>query len=235
MKDMDYLKKYYKGNIDDAIEKLKKGIPVQYIVGNVSFYGFDFNVNENVLIPRFETEQLVEKTVKLINDKFDKKVSIIDIGTGSGCIAVTLKKLIECKVDAVDISELALNVARENAIKNEVSVNFFISDMLDNVDKKYDVIISNPPYISYDEEIMDIVKNNEPSIALYADDEGMYFYKKILDKARNNLNDRFIIAFEIGYMQGDKLKEYASKNYSDCNIFIERDLQGKDRFLFIMK
>lgn len=235
MKNIEYIKKYYKGNINDALKQLEQNIPVQYIVGNVDFYGYNFIVNENVLIPRFETEQLVEKTINLIKKNFDKKIDIVDIGTGSGCIAITLKKQIDCNMDAVDISLDALNVAKENANKNNADINFIQGNMLDKLNKKYDVIISNPPYIAYDEEIENIVKNNEPNIALYADDEGMYYYKKILENARKYLKDNFIIAFEIGYLQGPKLKEYANNFFSDSKIFIEKDLSLKDRFLFIVK
>ena len=209
MTDIEYLKKYYKGNIDDAIKLLNKNIPVQYIVGEVDFYGNIFKINNNVLIPRFETEQLVELTIEYINDKFNRNVNILDIGTGSGCIAITLKKNIDCNVDAVDISLEAIKVAKDNAKLNNVDINIFKSDILNNVDNKYDVIISNPPYISYDEEIMDIVKNNEPKTALYASNDGLYFYEEILKKCKRNLNKDFIIAFEIGSTQGKKIKDMA--------------------------
>ena len=137
MKNIEYIKKYYKGNINDALKQLEQNIPVQYIVGNVDFYGYNFIVNENVLIPRFETEQLVEKTINLIKKNFDKKIDIVDIGTGSGCIAITLKKQIDCNMDAVDISLDALNVAKENANKNNADINFIQGNMLDKLNKKY--------------------------------------------------------------------------------------------------
>ena len=233
MKDIEYLKKYYKGNIDEALKELEKGVPVQYIVGSTNFFGYEIKVNKNVLIPRFETEELVEKTIEYIHKLFNKKVKIIDLGTGSGCIAITLKKEVDSEVTAVDISDDALNVARENATINNVNINFIKSNMLDEISDKYDVIISNPPYIAYDEEIMDIVKNNEPHIALYADNEGLKFYEEILKKASNNLEDNYLIAFEIGYMQGLKIKDIASKYLPNSNIIISKDLSGKDRFIFI--
>ena len=133
MTDIEYLKKYYKGNIDDAIKLLNKNIPVQYIVGEVDFYGNIFKINNNVLIPRFETEQLVELTIEYINDKFNRNVNILDIGTGSGCIAITLKKNIDCNVDAVDISLEAIKVAKDNAKLNNVDINIFKSDILNNL------------------------------------------------------------------------------------------------------
>ena len=152
---IEYLKKYLKDKtLDEGIELLNKGIPVQYIVGNVDFYGYNFKVNENVLIPRFETEELVEKTIKYINKYLDKKVDILDLGTGSGCIAITLKKELDCNVDAVDISPKALEIAKLNAKNNNVDITFYEGDMLNPINKIYDVIISNPPYIAYNEEIM---------------------------------------------------------------------------------
>lgn len=235
MNEIDYLNKYLaKEKLEDGIERLKNGEPVQYIVGNVDFYGYNFDVNKNVLIPRFETEQLVEETIKLIKKFFNKKIDIVDIGTGSGCIAITLKKQIDCNMDAVDISSDALAVAKNNAIKNNVLVNFIAGDMLKSLNKKYDVIISNPPYISYDEEIMDIVKNNEPSIALYAKNNGLYYYEEIIKNSKNFLKEKNILAFEIGYLQGDYLKDYAFKYFKDANIVVKKDLSGRDRFLFII-
>lgn len=235
MKDIEYIKKY--SNPEDLkknIERLNKGEPVQYIIGNVNFYGNIFSVNKNVLIPRFETEELVEKTIKYIKDLFKDKIDIVDLGTGSGCIAVTLKKELMCEVDAVDISSKALEVAKKNAKNHNVNVNFIEGDMLKPLDKKYDVIISNPPYIAYNEKIMDIVKNNEPYIALYANDNGMYYYKEIIKDASSYLKDKFIIAFEIGCMQGQELKEYAKTYFKNAIINIEKDLSNKDRFLFII-
>lgn len=234
-KNMEYLQKHLEGKeLEEGIKKLELGVPVQYIVGNVDFYGNIIKVNENVLIPRFETELLVEKTIKYIKQYFNKKVSIVDLGTGSGCIAITLKKELNCEVDAVDISIDALNVARDNAKNNNISINFILGDMLNNLDKKYDVIISNPPYIRYDEEIMDIVKNNEPNIALYADDNGLYFYKDIIKNAKKNLKRKSIIAFEIGMEQGNDIKEYALKYFPKSKILIEKDYNDRDRFIFII-
>ena len=233
MTDIEYLKKYYKGNMIEALNRLDDGEPVQYIVGNVDFYGYNFDINKNVLIPRFETEQLVEKTINYINKIFDKKIDIVDLGTGSGCIAITLKKELDCNVTAVDISDKALKVARGNANKNNVLIDFLEGDMLKPLNKKYDLIISNPPYISKDEKIMDIVKNNEPHIALYADKEGLYYYEEILKNANKYLKENYLIAFEIGQEQANKIKEMAKLYLYHPYIKIEKDLQGLDRFVFI--
>lgn len=233
MSDIEYLKKYYEGNIDDALKLYENGVPVQYIVGNVDFYGYNFIVNENVLIPRFETEELVDRTIKYIRRFFDKSVKIVDLGCGSGCIDITLSLELGICVDAVDISSAALEVAKENCVRNNASVNYYLGNMLEPLNDKYDVIISNPPYISYDEEIDDVVKNNEPSIALYADNDGLYFYEEILKNCKNYLNDKFMICFEIGYTQGERIKDMALKYLGDVSVSIEKDLSGRDRFVFI--
>lgn len=230
MTDLEYLKKYYKGNIDDAITRLKNGEPVQYILGDVDFYGNIIKVDKRVLIPRFETEGLVEIVLKYLSNT---GLDIVDLGTGSGCIPITLKKkLPNINIDAVDISLDALDVALENAKLNNVEINFIHGDMLKPLNKKYDVIISNPPYIAYDEEIMDIVKNNEPNNALYADNDGLYFYEEILKNCKNYLKDKYYIFFEMGYSQGERIKELALE-YLDCKVQIKKDLQGFDRYIII--
>ncbi len=234
----DYLYDYLKSNdlldkLSDYTNRLLKGEAVQYIIGNVNFYGYEFKVNRNTLIPRFETELLVEKTVNYISKFFDGKVSILDIGTGSGCIAIILNKLVDSVVTAVDISSDALDVAKENNTINNTDINFIVSDVFSNVNGKYDVIISNPPYISHDEEIMDIVCNNEPHLALYADMNGLYFYDKILSECKEYLNDKFFIAFEIGYLQADSIVGIVNKYMENVNIIVDKDYSGKDRFIFI--
>lgn len=218
----------------NKIEELRASKPIQYVIGNVDFYGNIINVNENVLIPRFETEGLIEELITLLKQRFTKKIDILDIGTGSGCIAITLKKKIDCNMDAVDISSSALSVAKENALENDVKINFFESDMLSNVTKKFDCIVSNPPYISYDEEIEDKVKNNEPNIALYASENGLFYYKEILKNAKKHLNEKSIIAFEIGFKQGKELTDIAKSYFPNANIILKKDLSLKDRYLFII-
>ena len=234
MTDLEYIKKYSdKNNLDKNIKRLEQGEPVQYIVGNVDFYGLNFKVDKRVLIPRFETEGLVEKTISLIDND---KIKILDIGTGSGCIAITLKSILKKSlVDACDISKDALEVAIANAKLNNINVNFIQSDIFSNIKDKYDLIISNPPYIAYDEEIEEIVKNNEPHLALYADNNGLYFYEQILKSSKNYLNEKYILAFEIGYLQGKELINMANNYFKDANIYVDKDLSGKDRYLFIIK
>jgi len=238
--DIEYLKKYIKeANLDDnyyeyAINELKKGRPIQYIIGNVNFYGNIIKVDENVLIPRYETELLVDITQKKIKKYFqNQKVDIIDLGTGSGCIAISLKKIINCNMDALDISKEALSIAQNNAKNNGVDITFINDDMTKYKQKRYDVIISNPPYIKEDEEIMDIVKNNEPHIALYAPDNGLYFYQKIIDNIKYITKDKYLICFEIGCSQTNDIIQYAKEHLGKVNITKEQDYSSKDRFIFI--
>lgn len=232
MSDKEYLKKYYEGNIIEAYKRLEDGEPVQYIVGNVDFYGNKIKVNKDVLIPRFETETLVEKTINYIKKYFDKNVDVLDIGTGSGCIAIALLKEINCNMDACDISNKALDIARINAQNNNCNINFYKSDFLNNIDKKYDVIISNPPYISYNEEIEDVVKNNEPHLALYSDNDGLKSYEEIINNIEKNLKGKAIIAFEIGRTQGIYIKNLIENRLKNTRVLIEKDLSLNDRYVF---
>lgn len=237
MTDIEYLKKYMDSSkLEQGLELLKQGVPVQYIVGNIDFYGLNFEITKDVLIPRFETEELVEKTINYAVDYFNKDISILDIGTGSGCIAISLKKnLINSSVDAVDISLSALEIAKKNAVKNNVDIYFLHSNLFDKVERKYDLIISNPPYIGYDEPIMDLVKNNEPHIALYADKEGLYYYEEIIKNISDYLNNKAMIALEIGENQGKKVKEIIKKFLPNTKVLLEKDLQNRDRFIFVFK
>lgn len=235
MKPEEYLKKYLpEDKYEEGIRQYKEGKPLQYIVGTAPFYDLTLKVNKDVLIPRFETEYLVEKTINYAKKYFSNKINILDIGTGSGAIAISLKKHLDSNVTASDVSAKALEIAKENAINNNAKITFIKSDIFENIKGKFDIIISNPPYIAYDEKIEDIVKNNEPHIALYAKDNGLYFYKKIINQAKKYLNKKSILAFEIGMTQGHSLKEYASIYFKDSKIFVEKDLTGRDRYLFII-
>ena len=219
MKDEEYLKKYLpKDKLEEGLKKLKQGKPVQYIVGNVDFYDINLLVNENVLIPRFETEYLVEKTINYAK-QMNHKLDILDIGTGSGAIAITLSKHINSNVTAIDISNEALEIAKQNAIRNHVNITFTQSDILKNITGKYDLIISNPPYIDKSEKIDPLVKNNEPHLALYA--------------IKPFLKEKNLIAFEIGMTQSKQITSIAQTNFPKAKIITEKDLTGKDRYIFI--
>lgn len=236
MDDISYLKKYLPvDKYEEGILKLNQGVPVQYIVGDVNFCGNIIGVDESVLIPRFETELLVDKTVCYIKKYFDGKVDVLDIGTGSGCIAISVFKRVLCNMDATDISDDAIRVAKANALLNGAGINFYQSDLFSNVNGRFDVIISNPPYIAYDEKIEDKVRYNEPSIALFADNDGLEFYQRILDEASNYVKDKFIIAFEIGYKQGGAVEKMAQKIFPLANVSVQKDYTGRDRFVFILQ
>ena len=215
---------------------LEEGKPLQYVIGYVNFYGNEFTVDERVLIPRFETEELVENTIYYINKYFTEPVEIIDLGCGSGAIGLSLEKKVSTKsVDLVDISPEALEVTNINCGKLKSNAKLIQSDFFSNVEKKYDVIISNPPYIETNEEIEEIVKNNEPHLALYGGEDGLDCYRKILQNAKNHMKDRCLIAFEIGYKQAQSIEEIAKTYLDNIRVEVKKDLSGKDRMLFIFK
>ena len=219
----------------EKVLMIKNNIPIQYVIGNVNFYGNIFKVNKNVLIPRFETEELVENTIHLIKEYFDYPINIIDLGCGSGVIGLTLKKkLSNVEVTLLDISNEALNISQENAKLLDLDVNFIESDMWDKVDGKFDVVISNPPYIRNDEEIEDLVFNNEPHLALFGGIDGLDLYRKIHDGLLNHVKEKFLLALEIGDMQKDDVLQIFS-DISNVEIITKKDLYGRDRMIFILK
>lgn len=220
-------------------EYLDLNHPVQYILGYSYFYGRKFIVNNNVLIPRFDTEILIDSILKEYNLLFHKKkVNVVDIGTGSGAIAVTLsKENTNMNVFASDISNEALNVAKQNAVLNDAKVTFLQGDMLEPFIKsnlKFDILVSNPPYISYDEYVEDIVKDNEPHLALYANNNGMAFYDIILRDSSKILNTPNIIMFEQSYSKTKEMLELAKKYYPNGETSIIKDLNGNDRIMMIV-
>lgn len=210
---------------------LSTGVSPQYLIGNVEFLNTTITIDKRVLIPRFETETLVDKTIKYASNMFNKTINIIDLGTGSGCIAIALKKNLDANITALDISSDALDVAKQNAILNNTDITFINQSMTKPLKNNYDIIISNPPYIPYDGYVQEIVKNNEPSLALYASDNGLYFYKYILNNHLKNLNKPGLIAFEIGDNQRQSLEHLVDK--LNLKYSFEKDLQGLDRYLFI--
>ena len=217
-------------------EYLKNDRPIQYILGYTYFYKRKFIVNKNVLIPRFETEELVYHALKIVKENNYNR--IVDIGSGSGNINITLKLENEnLNIMGLDISKDALNVSKENSLNLKANVNYYESDLfsylIDN-NIKVDLIISNTPYIDInDNEVDEIVRNNEPSLALFASDNGLYNYKRIIDDSKKVLNKNGSILFEIGYTQGDILKGYALNKYQNIDVKIIKDIDKKDRILFI--
>lgn len=217
-----------------VLTRLKTGEPLQYIMGDAVFYGLTFKVNPSVLIPRPETEELVEWIIERCSRE-GFSGSILDIGTGSGCIAISLKKnLNDYKVSAIDVSEGALIVARENALLNNAEVNFILADILNYKSaEKYDVIVSNPPYITIEEQkaMHKNVLENEPHLALFVSDEKpLIFYEAIAEFALSNLNDGGLLCFEINEYLGEETVEML-KDKSFVNIELRKDIQGKDRMI----
>lgn len=225
------IEKLYKS----SLEALKENKPIQYVIGNVNFYGLKFIVNKNVLIPRFETEELVEQVVEYTKDLNKDKIKILDLGCGSGAIGLTLKSILkDSEVTLVDISKDALEVAKLNANNLNLDVTFIESDWFSNVKlEKYDIIVSNPPYIRTDEEIEEIVKNNEPSLALYGGVDGLDCYRKILANIKPYLNNKFLIAFEIGESQKEEIYDIVNKYLKDIEITCKKDLYGRNRMIFV--
>ncbi|MFV0275373.1 MAG: peptide chain release factor N(5)-glutamine methyltransferase [Bacilli bacterium] len=221
--------------LNKYLKQYEKGKPLQYIVGNTNFYGYDFIVNKDVLIPRFETEELVNYLIEDINKYFNKKIDILDLCTGSGAIGITLDKETSNNIDISDISKKALKIANINKKNLNSKVTIIQSNLFENITKKYDCIVSNPPYIGYNEVIDNKVYNNEPHLALFANNNGLYFYEEILKNCSKFLKEEFIIAFEISYKQGKLIKLIASQYLENIQISIIKDLSNKDRFLFIYK
>ena len=218
----------------NAVNKLKNYIPIQYIIGNTEFYNLTLKVNAATLIPRPETEELV---AWIINDQNNKQnISILDVGTGSGCIAIALaKNLPEAKVFALDVSEKALRIARQNALDNGVTIEFIEADIFD-VDLgnlQFDVIVSNPPYVrELEKETMSPnVLNHEPHLALFVkDDDPLLFYRSIVEVANNTLKSKGFLYFEINEFLGNLTLQLVQKlNY--CNIELKKDLFMKDRMI----
>ncbi len=210
--------------------------PIQYLIGYSTFYGYDFIVNPSVLIPRFETEELVENVLYRYDRHFKgKKVKVCDLACGSGCIGITLdleEKNME--VIATDISKEALEVAKENNKKLGANVKFLEGDMLEPVKNyKFDIFVSNPPYIPNDELVDPLVKDNEPNIALFGGTDGMKFYDIILKGLKPLLNEKALIAFEHGYDKKQEMISLANKYFPNAKVEVLKDLEGKDRMTFI--
>lgn len=214
------------------VAKYLKGMPPQYILGYAAFFGRKFKVNEYTLIPRVETQDLVEW---ILQDGVCGRV--LDLGTGSGAIGVTLKKENpKCEVLLSDISAPALAVAKENAQALEADVSFCVSDVFNGIAGKFDVVVSNPPYIALDEaEYMDqSVLDYEPELALFAEDEGLAIYKKICREIKGHLNPNARLYLEIGFLQGQKLVSLFKKAYPKAQVTLKQDESGRDRMVRVI-
>lgn len=205
--------------------------PIQYIVGFAYFYNGKFKVNKSVLIPRPETEILCELAKEEI--KYYQYKNILDIGTGSGAIAVSIYEE-GLNVTAVDISNEALEIAKENAKANNANVKFIKSDLFANLQgEKFDLILSNPPYIENDTLLDDVVYKHEPHLALFGGVDGLDFYKRIIKDSKKYINDKGMIIFEIGSTQGNSVSKIALQEYNNAKVEVLKDYQGLDRIVII--
>lgn len=220
---------------DLILNQLKKEIPIQYLLGKTHFYGLEFEVNENVLIPRPETEELVEWIINE-NSKTDKskKIKILDIGTGSGCIAISLAKNIpNAEVYAIDVSKKAIETAKRNAIRNNVEVTFILQDILktDELKCNFDIVVSNPPYVRNleKEEIKKNVLDYEPHLALFVEDnDALIFYRKIAELAKKNLSENGQLYFEINQYLGKEMTNLLEK-LDFKKVELRKDIYDNDR------
>ncbi len=210
-----------------ALKKRAEHVPLQYIVGETEFMGLKFKVNSSVLIPRQDTETLVEEALKVVKPG----MKVLDMCTGSGCIIISiLHNSNGVEGYAADISKQAINVAKENAKLNEVSVMFESSDLFDHITGTYDMIVSNPPYIRTEEvaKLMPEVRLFEPEQALDGKEDGLYFYRRIVEKSKEYLNPEGYLLFEIGYDQGEDVSKMMRKQgFKDVKVI--KDLAGNDR------
>jgi release factor glutamine methyltransferase len=223
-----------------VVKRHAAGEPIQYIIGSEEFYGRRFEVNEHVLIPRPETEELVYGTLQRLDKLFPERDSIdlVDVGTGSGAISVTLKlEKPKLKVTAVDLSKDAIEVARKNASKLGSEIEFLHGDLLQPLilqGKKVDAVISNPPYIpvSDQEWMSDIVTEHEPHMALFAGEDGLDLYRRFMEELPLVLKEKALIGFEIGSGQGEAVRRLLENTFPDAKVEIVFDINGKDRMVF---
>lgn len=222
--------------IDEDMAKLLAHYPPQYLIGSEVFLDYRFKVTPDTLIPRPETEELVEKCLKLTQKQANQALKVVDVGTGTGAIAISLKdKRPTWQVCAVDLSSAALEVAQENARQIGVALEFVLSDCLDEVAGPIDILISNPPYISQDEyELMDVsVREFEPKMALFAENNGLAIYQKLAQQAQSKLAKDGKIFLEIGFMQGPAVKEIFQAAFPKKQVSIHKDLFGNDRMIVV--
>lgn len=222
---------------EEKIKLLSQDIPLGYVLGYEWFYGYKFTVNEDVLIPRSETEELVGHVLSDIDSYFEAPV-IADVACGSGAIGIALSLETGLPVISSDISEEALVVARKNAKDNNANVEFVAGDMLDPIIErglKLDVLVCNPPYIKNTEHIQTSVLNNEPHVALFGGEDGLFFYRRVLEKADQVLNEKAMIAFEIGFDIGDAVVALAQHHFPTAKVVLRQDMNRLDRMVFVYK
>ena len=222
-----------------ALIEIAQGMPIQYITNKQEFYGYEFYVDENVLIPQPDTEILVEEVLKII-DNFNDNIKILDMCTGSGCIGICLNmKNPDEKITMLDISKTALEIAKKNAenlILDSSNIEFVESDMFENVEEEYDIIVSNPPYIETDElENLDKQVLKEPLLALNGGKDGLDYYKILIEESHKYLSDNGYLCMEIGFNQKDAVIDLLEKNGNYKNIYSKKDLSGNDRIVIAQR
>ena len=219
--------------VEEIYKKLAAHIPAQYIIGHAEFFGMQLKVDERVLIPRPETEELVDL---ILTENPEKNLKVLDIGTGSGAIALALaKNRPDWSVTAADISQDALDLATENAKRQDLNLSFIKSDCFSEISAKYDIIVSNPPYISRADEVevgLNVL-HSEPHLALFADEDGLAIYRRIAEDSKDYLNDGGKIYLEIGYKQGQSVPALFMENFPEKRVRTLKDQFGQDRMVVI--
>ena len=219
--------------VEEIYKKLAAHIPAQYIIGHAEFFGIQLKVDERVLIPRPETEEIVDL---ILTENPEKNLKVLDIGTGSGAIALALaKNRPDWSVTAADISEDALELATENAKRQNLDLTFIRTDCFSEISSKYDIIVSNPPYISRSDEVevgLNVL-HSEPHLALFADEDGLAIYRRIGEDSKDYLNDGGKIYLEIGYKQGQSVPDLFRENFPEKRVRTLKDQFGQDRMVVI--
>lgn len=217
-------------------QHIELDVPLQHLTGEEIFFGYVFKVGPEVLIPRFETEELVEKVLALFDEHFGVPVQVVDLGTGSGAIAISLaKEELKMQVDAVDVSPAALEIARFNAGHLNAPVAFLLGSWCEPLTKNYDIVVANPPYIPVNETLPNEIIKYEPHMALFGGVDGLDHYRTLYQCIKHHLNPRSLIAVEHGFQHAQAIQAMALEAFPTARVWSEKDMQNKDRFTFVLQ
>jgi release factor glutamine methyltransferase len=217
-------------------QHIELDVPLQHLTGEEIFFGYVFKVGPEVLIPRFETEELVEKVLALFDEHFGVPVQVVDLGTGSGAIAISLaKEELKMQVDAVDVSPAALEIARFNAGNLNAPVAFLLGSWCEPLTKNYDIVVANPPYIPVNETLPNEIIKYEPHMALFGGVDGLDHYRTLYQCIKQHLNPRSLIAVEHGFQHAQAIQAMALEAFPTARVWSEKDMQNKDRFTFVLQ
>lgn len=217
-------------------QHIQQDVPLQHLTGEEIFFGYSFKVGPDVLIPRFETEELVEKVLALFDEHFGYPVHVVDLGTGSGAIAISLAKEEQrMQVEAVDVSEAALTIATYNATHLNAPVTFMQGSWCEPLTRQYDIVVANPPYIPNDEPLPNEIIQYEPHTALFGGVDGLDHYRTIYQSIQPHLKERFLIAVEHGFQHAHAVQTMAQEAFPTARVWSEKDMQEKDRFTFVFQ